>query len=398
VADVCIERWYAAQQRRRDIQPRIRRSLSYAPVRAWATVVQRDLQVAAVIGDIFAGRPVVYTTFLGYDEVAHHSGIERLDTLNVLRRIDRQIERIAKASESAPRPYEFVLLSDHGQSQGATFRQRAGQTLEDLVRSATKASSLDAQKQGSEGLSYLSGTLTEARSGDGAAAGALRSATRGIVVDDQVELGVPRKARRRRLPAKPGEEEVPELVVMASGCLGLVYFPRQPERLTLERIDELYPDLMPALRDHPAIGFLMVRSARTGALALGRHGVNYLTEGRVVGDDPLAPYGPNAARHLRRVDGFAYVADIMVNGAYDEATTEVPAFEELVGSHGGMGGSQSFPFVLYPAGWASPEEAVVGAEQMHRRFRVWLADLGHDEFGVPQAASAPGAGEPDPSR
>ncbi len=391
VADVCIELWYAAQQRRRDIQPRIRRTWSYALVRAWATVVQRDLQVAAIIGDMFAGRPVVYTTFLGYDEVAHHSGIERLDTLNVLRRIDRQVERIAKASESAPRPYQFVLLSDHGQSQGATFRQRAGRTLEELVRQATGASSLDAEKQGSEGLSYLSGSLTEARSGAGAAAGALRTATNRLVVDDQVELGAPHPARRRRLRATADEGEVPELVVMASGCLGLVYFPREPGRLTLERIEELYPDLIPALRDHPAIGFLMVRSASAGALALGRHGVNYLDEGRVEGGDPLAPFGPNAARHLRRVDGFAYVADVMVNGAYDDATTEVPAFEELVGSHGGMGGTQSFPFVLYPARWAAPKQPVVGAEEMHRCFREWLADLGHDDFQVSEAVSAPEA-------
>ena len=70
--------------RRRDVRPRIKRSLSYAFVRAWGTVVQRDLQVAAVIGDLYAGRPVGYTTFLAYDEVAHHSGIERPDALAVL--------------------------------------------------------------------------------------------------------------------------------------------------------------------------------------------------------------------------------------------------------------------------------------------------------------------------
>jgi uncharacterized membrane protein YvlD (DUF360 family) len=396
VADVCIELWYAAQQRRRDIEPRIRRTLSYAPVRAWATVVQRDLQVAAVIGDMFAGRPVVYTTFLGYDEVAHHSGIERLDTLNVLRRIDRQIERIEAAGEAAPRPYQFVVLSDHGQSQGATFSQRAGQTLEDLVRDATKASSLDAEKQGSEGLSYLSGTLTEARSGGGAAAGALRTATNRLVVDDQVELGAPRKPRRRRLRPADDPEEVPELVVMASGCLGLVYFPREPDRLTMERIEELYPDLIPALVNHPAIGFLMLRSAAAGPLAVGRLGVNYLDEGRVEGEDPLAPFGPNAARHVRRADAFAHVADIMINGAYDEATTEVPAFEELVGSHGGMGGSQSFPFVLFPARWTPPGHPVVGAEQMHQCFRAWLADLGHDDFKTSEAVPEPRAADRDP--
>ncbi len=120
---------YASLQRRHDVQPRIRRTVGYAPVRAWATAVQRDLQVAAVVADAQAGRPVVYTTFLAYDEVAHHSGIERPDTLRVLRDVDRQIARIAAAAATARRRYEIVVLSDHGQTQGATFRERYGHTL-----------------------------------------------------------------------------------------------------------------------------------------------------------------------------------------------------------------------------------------------------------------------------
>jgi hypothetical protein len=156
-------------------------STPYALVRSWATVVQRDLQVAAIIGDLYAGRAVAYTTFLAYDEVAHHSGIERHDTLSVLRKLDRQVTRTAA-----------------------------------------------------------------------------------------------RSAWRRR----------------ASGS--------------------------------------MVRC-------------------------------------------------IMVNSTYYADMDEVAAFEELVGSHGGMGGSQSFPFVV-PAGWRLPEQAIVGPERMHRQMRRWLADLGHERY------------------
>jgi hypothetical protein len=380
IAEVVSERWNASQQRRREVEPRIRRDFTYALVRAWATVVQRDLQVQAVIGDVYAGRPVVYTTFLGYDEVAHHSGIERYDTLQVLRRIDRQFDRLAKAAMDAPRPYRFVVLSDHGQSQGATFLQRAGRSLEDLVREASGATIVESHQQGTEGVSYLSGSLTEAGGGTGAMAGAVRTVTRGSTTEGEVRLGTGRRRLKRLRGGSSDDGEVPQLVVMASGSLGLVYFPRQPGRLSLEQIDELYPAVIPALRDHPAIGFLMVHSASAGAVAIGASGVNYLDQARVEGEDPLAPYGPNAARHLRRTDGFEHVADIMVNGAYDGDTTEVPAFEELVGSHGGMGGSQSFPFVLYPADWAAPDQPVIGAEAMHRRMRIWLADLGQDSY------------------
>ena len=75
---------------------------------------------------MLSGRPVIYTTFLAYDEVAHHSGIERADTLAVLAKVDRQIGRIDAAADDAPRPYRLVVLADHGQSQGATFLQRYG--------------------------------------------------------------------------------------------------------------------------------------------------------------------------------------------------------------------------------------------------------------------------------
>ena len=133
LGEIAVERWSAVQQVRRDVRPRVHRGWSYAGVRAFGTVIQLDLQVAAVTADILAGRPSVYTTFLAYDEVAHHSGLERPDTLAVLRRVDRAIANIAEAVPHAPRPYRLVVLSDHGQSQGATFKQRYGEGLEDIV-------------------------------------------------------------------------------------------------------------------------------------------------------------------------------------------------------------------------------------------------------------------------
>jgi hypothetical protein len=119
--------------------------------------------------------------------------------------------------------------------------------------------------------------------------------------------------------------------------------------------------------------------------------VRYLDEDRVEGEDPLAPFGPNAARHVRRTDGFAHCADLMVNSTYWRHLDEVAAFEELVGSHGGMGGTQSFPFVLHPVELAVPEEELVGAEAVHRQLRRWLAQLGHAEYDAsPAPRSAPG--------
>ena len=83
---------------------------------------------------------------------------------------------------------------------------------------------------------------------------------------------------------------------------------------------------------------------------------------------------------MRRTDGFPHCPDVLVNAAYSPDTEEVAAFEELVGSHGGMGGSQSLPFVLFPSALAYPEHEVVGAEHLHRVLRGWLVELGHDAY------------------
>jgi len=386
IADIVRERRAARSQVRDDVRPRIHRGRGYVFARAWGTVVQRDLQVATVIGDVLAGRPVIYTTFLAYDEVAHHSGIERHDALAVLHDLDRQIARIATACAEAPRPYRLVVLSDHGQSQGETFRDRYGQTLEELVREACDTESVVAAEAGDDdALSYLSAGLTEVARDETLAARTVRAATRERRADGAVALD---PASRREVAETHHGGELPELSVMASGCLGLISFPREPGRLSLERIEALYPLLVPTLREHPGIGFLLVRSERHGALALGPAGIHFLDEDRVEGEDPLAPFGPNAADHLRRTDGFPHCADLMLNSTYWPEFGEVAAFEELVGSHGGMGGTQSFPFVLHPAELEWPAEGVVGAERVHRVFRGWLAGLGQTAYA--SEADSPG--------
>ena len=167
---------------------------------------------------------------------------------------------------------------------------------------------------------------------------------------------------------------------MASGCLGLITFPRLPGRVSAEQLDARYPRLLPTLVAHPGIGFVLVRSEARGPVVLAARGVRVLDTGAVEGEDPLMPFGPNAAAHVARTDRFAHCPDLVVNSTYWEETGEVAAFEELVGSHGGMGGSQSCPFVLAPARFAAPAERIVGAEALHRTLRGWLADLGHDRF------------------
>ena len=373
MVDATREVWASAQTRRRDIRPRVQRGGLYPLVRAWTTVIQRDLASATLISDIFAGRSVGYSTFVGYDEIAHHSGIERPETLHALSQLDQQFGRIVRAAETAPRPYQFVILSDHGQTDGTPFRQRYDESLEELVTRLTGEDRVETTPHDDEGWGLLSASVTEAAASPTAFGTAVRTATRSKDVDGSVALG-PEAARARRHAAAAS---VPtNLTVMASGCLGLVYLTDEPGRCSLERIRARYPELLDGLRQHPGIGFVLVHSDADGSLVLGPTGVRNVATGAVEGDDPLADYGPNALAHVRRTDAFAHVADIMVNARFDPVRGEVPAFEEFVGSHGGLGGSQSFPFALIPRDWRVPDEPIVGAEAMHRQMCRWLIDLG----------------------
>ncbi|MGH3041028.1 MAG: phage holin family protein, partial [Gaiellaceae bacterium] len=131
--EVILEITASARQRRRDVRPRGHRGGLYPFMRAAMCVVVRDLIVYGVLADMMKGRPAVYATFSSYDEVAHHSGLERADTLEALRKLAEHFGRIDRARRYASRPYEIVVLSDHGQTQGATFKQRNGYGLDDLV-------------------------------------------------------------------------------------------------------------------------------------------------------------------------------------------------------------------------------------------------------------------------
>ncbi|HVX44742.1 MAG TPA: phage holin family protein [Mycobacteriales bacterium] len=382
-AEIVREIWQATAQRRRGVWPRVHRGGLYPALRALSTVVARDVTVQAVLEDIMAGRAVVYADFTGYDEVAHHSGIERYDALGVLRGIDRQIGRLAAAAAKSPRPYRIVVLSDHGQSQGPAFEDRYGHRLEDLVNQACGLPVMQRRRSqpGSEARARAETRLQAAASGEGPVARALRRTTHAELIGGEAVLG----ETATRTAATQIADRSP-LLTLASGNLGLVYLTDVPGRAPLEEIRRRYPELLPRLVDHPGIGFVLVRSIEHGPIALGHGGTHRLRDGVISGQDPLAAFGPLAPARLLRIDSFGHTADLMINSAYEGQTDQVHSFEPFVGSHGGMGGPQSEGFVLFPHELPYPDEPVVGAERVHRIFRGWLAALGHEAFTEPAAS------------
>jgi uncharacterized membrane protein YvlD (DUF360 family) len=341
--EVILEWSAAGRAKRRDVRPRGHRGGIYPFLRAALCVVVRDLIVYGVLTDMMKGRPAIYATFSSYDEVAHHSGLERADTLEALRKLDQQFGRIERARTYAARPYELVVLSDHGQTQGATFKQRNGYGLDELVE-----------------RSLSGGRVT------GIAGGDEQSATVGNAAAEAT-------GQKQKRPKNDVSDR--EVVVLGSGNLGLIYLMEERRRLTLEEIEARHPQLLSALRNHPHVGWLLVRSERDGPVALGGQGARYLADGRVEGEDPLANFSPNAPQHLLRTDGFEHVADIMVGSFYDPELDEGCAFEELISFHGGIGGTQTRPFLLYPDHLPTPTEPLVGAAAVHDVLLDWRRRL-----------------------
>ena len=357
--DVLDEFFGRVRQLILNVKPRLRKGLFiYYLTRAAANVFLRETTTDTLVGDLIAGRAdVAYATYVAYDEIAHHNGIADSTSFRALKQLDKQFHRIEQATSYAPRPYQFVVLSDHGQANGATFKQRCGFNLENLVRNLID-----------EGVNVFSALDSNQDHFGQAIADPIVRREQYVVqkikpVVDQVE----RKPRRHETSADEAQ-----VIVLASGNLGLVYLTEWQERVTYEQINEAFPLLVPGLVSQEWVGFVMVRSRAHGPIVLGAKGTYYLHHDRYEGENPLDNFGARAADHLRRTDGFSYVPDILVNSVYDPNNDEVAAFEELIGSHGGLGGTQCKPFVLYPAEWGLDQREIVGAEKLHQLFKSKL--------------------------
>ena len=391
VADVVREMIDRRNTRRLKIEPSLKRGGIYPVLRAATTTILRDLTLYTLMSDVYRGVPAAYADFVGYDEVAHHSGIFAKTAMDTLGRLDQQLGRLEQAIGEAPRPYHVVVLSDHGQSQGATFLQRYGVTLEQVVSSLIdEHHDIEVPKMVSEGWGNLNGALTEVvndkSSRVGKSVGAL---VRGHTVDDDVVLG---PGYDDEVKARSDEPHDPaDVVVLASGNLGLISFTKIKGRATFEELRTRYPGLLAGLAEHPGIGFILVHSENLGPLAVGGTGIRYLVDDRVEGKDPLANFGPNCADHLRRTSSFVNAPDILVNSFFDPHADEGAAFEELIGFHGGLGGEQSMPFILHPAVFPVPDGPIVGAATVHHLFKGWLAGVQRGELGAPwtQPVEAP---------
>lgn len=315
-------------------------------IRIFCNVILRELQTFGVIADLYSGVPCVYTTYSGYDELAHHFGPASSQALKNLKYTDKRIGEILRMLRHAPgRPYTLVILSDHGQTAGYPFRDRFGATLGEAVSTflreeqsaAVSAGPLDFMRMQ---LDYLQEEL-DARP----------------VGWRQRLLRLTKKALQKRI-----RQLVPEtlkvdpeggVVVTYSSSLAHLYITGADRRLDLEDIERLQPQLLRFLSSHEGIGFVMARGGSGRIWVLHR-------DGRVCGrcDQPppaaeiafLTPYGTPAELwpELCRFAADEACGDLVLFGAYDGR--RIACFDDQVGGHGSVGGEQLQPFLILPAG------------------------------------------------
>ena len=377
LVEIVKERWQAHLQERHRLDPRVHRGWTFALLRAVTNALLRDLNTALVAEEMFRGTKVVYVDYVDYDEIAHHAGMFRRESLAALEGLDRVLGQLERLTELAARRYRIVVVSDHGQSQGRPFADRYGEELS-AVCAGLMAGEVRGYEQSVEGWGRAD-SLVEDIGREGL------SGRLAAPADRRVSRAVGGEAEGR---AEGPTESSADVVVLGSGNLGLVYVPGGP-RLTLDVLTQRWPRLLPGLCAHPGVGFVAVVDDDGVPWALGSEGRCDLTTGAVTGRDPLRDFGEHARRVLARAVLMPEAPDVYVNSLVDQDTLDVAAFEALVGAHGGLGGWQDRAVLLAPRDLAaSVPERVEGADEMHQVLVGFL-----QQSGQRRDSSAPVGGQ-----
>jgi hypothetical protein len=346
-------------------------------IRILSNVVVRELQTMAIMLDVYLGVPIIYSTFMQYDELAHHFGPSSKQALGDMKRTDARIAEIWRmARDSSSRPYDFVILSDHGMTPSASYRVLFGESLGVTVRRILEGDAIRIGGEPLRAIDSFSDDTEYADIGPG-------------IMEAVAQLAAPERswlARRLRagrdwlrsryglreliMPEKYHIAEAHEVVVTYSSCLALVYFADDEQRLELTDIlrDARRARLYGLLLAHPGVGLVATREG-DGVHLEGRNGRAILRGGQltvVTGSNPLEVYGsePHVLRSVEDLVLQPNAGDLVLFGAYDGY--DIVSFDDQVGAHGCAGGDQCYPFIISPTSLNLAEETLENARDIHR--------------------------------
>jgi hypothetical protein len=357
--DFVVDRFQAIVDAFRPGRRRIPRSVKFSFLRAVANAGFRETTTYFIMEDVVRGVPIIYANYVGYDMVAHHAGPTSSDALGTLSGIDRQIKRIYRTTvKRAPNHVDLIILSDHGQSRSVPFRRLYKKSLSEFIGETLQRRTVERFGRTAE-LGYFHTLLSEIQ-----------------LVDQAFGTKSTRRSRRtlERLSEKISDgvredKEEEAFVVCASGNLAHVYFTQTAGRLTTEDLLKNHSTLLETLIDHPGIGFVVTVRENGEILMIGKKGMRRLKSGEIDGEDPMLPYmvgrnGEYTIRALSELASFPHSGDIIINGNLLENGLIV-TFESQVGTHGGLGGAQTEPFIIFPKRLRNKRDQMQSPAEIH---------------------------------
>jgi hypothetical protein len=365
VIEYLREEW---ERLRGELARRVTHSEGIFPfIRILSNVIIRELQTMAILLDVYLGVPVIYSTFMQYDELAHHFGPSSKQALYDLKRTDARIAEIWRmAREAGGRGYDMVILSDHGMTPAESYRVKFGESLGATVEKMLEGAVLASHSETSE-YADIAPEVIEAMA---VITPPARKRTRAVLRRARDWLRSRYGIRDIIVPEKYRVAADHNVVVTYSSCLALVYFADDTAPVPLEAIrsDSARARLHADLVGHAGIGLVATRAA-DGVHVEGKKGRATIRDGvlsMIEGDNPMELYGTERYA-LAAVESLVLQpnsGDIVLFGAYDG--TDIVSFDDQVGAHGSAGGDQVYPFIIAPSALDLGNETLENARDIHR--------------------------------
>jgi hypothetical protein len=321
----------------------IQKSEGFFPiVRIFSNVLFYEVATVGTIIDIRQGKPSIYLTYNGYDEAAHQRGPETKYALKALRVIDRGIKKIVKQALKKKKgmQYDIYILSDHGNQPSIPFEYQYGESLRNVIYSKVKEGRITQYDTGrGEVKDYMMMALASTlRSFEEQNLFFMRKVFKQLANYIDKNIGVEEKLKQAE-----------NITIVNSSTMSNLYFNFSTKRLDMEEIERVYPGLVGALVRHDGIGLLVAKSNDDMVLLSRRGRILYRNGNKEIdGEDPLNSFSDAELIEQDILQQYAMpnAGDLVLYGAFKGP--HVINFEEQMGGHGGIGGMQTTPFILYP--------------------------------------------------
>ncbi len=283
--------------------------------RSWHKFITKIQQVLSKIflGDfaVFLAKlellretPALFIDIPIYDVLAHEYGPESDLAISSLNLVDKYCWSIYRTLARRKRKYEFIILSDHGQTKAISYKDVCKKSLKELLRFSIDNGSTE-------------------------------------IIEIQ-----PKKTSRFFV-----QSSQKLIFTIPSGSIVNVYFSNFLDKpLFLSQLNKKYPKLIARLLHQEVIGWILVRRSKTSQVLLGKYGSIFIRNKKVIKiiDKPFleeAYYQKPFLDSLARYAGFDNLGDLVLFG--NIVNGRLVDFEHSSGgTHGGLFGEMLWPFVL----------------------------------------------------